>query len=88
MANSLFDELLQGMGSAINDIREKVVEEAYFGRVVSDGPQAPEQPAAAPEQPAAPASAWEAQLAQAQSTPQPTPELAQEPHAQGHGIDR
>jgi hypothetical protein len=35
--NSLFDELLQGMGSAINDIREKVVEEPYFGRVVTDG---------------------------------------------------
>jgi hypothetical protein len=50
MAKTVFDELLAGMGSAIADIREKVVEEAYFGRVVTDSvrpgvaPTAPESP--------------------------------------------
>lgn len=34
--NNALEELLRGIGSAVNDIREKVVEEPWFGRVVSD----------------------------------------------------
>ena len=50
---SAFDEFLRGLGKAFTDIREKVVEESWYGRVVNerDGqaqplaewPQAPEQ---------------------------------------------
>ena len=45
---SLFDEFAKGVGSAVTDIRQKVVEEPYFGRAVTEGaePQgtAPESP--------------------------------------------
>ena len=50
---SALDEFLRGLGKAFTDIREKVVEEGLYGRVVNerDGqaeplaewPQAPEQ---------------------------------------------
>jgi hypothetical protein len=50
---SALDEFLRGLGKAFTDIREKVVEESWYGRVVNerDGqaeplaewPQAPEQ---------------------------------------------
>ena len=33
---SLGDAFLSGLANAISDIREKVVEEGYFGRVVND----------------------------------------------------
>ena len=33
---SLFEELTKGLADAIVDIREKVVEEPWFGRVVTD----------------------------------------------------
>ena len=33
---SMFEQLQKGIGDAISDIREKVVEEGYFGRVVTD----------------------------------------------------
>jgi hypothetical protein len=48
MANeSLFDELYKGLGNAVSDIREKVVEEGYFGRVVNERqPEAPQWPEA------------------------------------------
>jgi hypothetical protein len=37
MANqNLLDELYSGLGNAINDIREKVVEEPMWGRVVNE----------------------------------------------------
>jgi hypothetical protein len=42
--NSKFDELLKGIGAGIADIREKVVEEPWFGRVVTEQP--PSTPAA------------------------------------------
>ena len=92
MSNSLFDELLQGMGSGLADIRAKVVEEPYFGRAVTDGPAA-EQPAGS----AGPSlggmvsmswpatdvpSAWEAQVQQVPASPQI------EPPAADHDIDR
>ena len=36
MANKpFFDELFKGIGKAITDIREKVVEEPWFGRAVN-----------------------------------------------------
>lgn len=35
MATSLFDQMLRAMGGAIDDIREKVVEEPWFGRATS-----------------------------------------------------
>ena len=42
-----FNELYQGLGNAIADIREKVVEEPYFGRVVNERqPEAPQWPEA------------------------------------------
>ncbi|HTV53783.1 MAG TPA: hypothetical protein VMI06_02600 [Terriglobia bacterium] len=51
MANESFiDELYKGLGNAISDIREKVVEEPMYGRVVNEReaetpqwPQAKEQ---------------------------------------------
>jgi hypothetical protein len=48
MANeSLFDELYKGLGNAISDIREKVVEEPMWGRVVNERqPEAPQWPEA------------------------------------------
>jgi hypothetical protein len=45
---SFFDEFTQGLGDAIADIRQKVVEEPYFGRAVTerdvtqDAPQWPQ----------------------------------------------
>ncbi len=33
---SLYDKLAKGLGDAIADIREKVVEEPWFGRVVNE----------------------------------------------------
>jgi hypothetical protein len=39
MAN-LFEEALSSIGAAIGDVREKVVEEGYFGRSLSDTQQA------------------------------------------------
>jgi hypothetical protein len=33
---SAFDQLQKGIGDAIADIREKVVEEGFFGRAVTD----------------------------------------------------
>jgi hypothetical protein len=61
MANeSLFEELYKGVGNAVSDIREKVVEEGWYGRVVNERqaevPQWPEakeqvsQEVQAPEQ--------------------------------------
>ena len=48
MANESFlDELFNGVGNAINDIREKVVEEPMWGRVVNERtPEAPQWPEA------------------------------------------
>jgi hypothetical protein len=39
---SVFDKLLRSVGDAVADIREKVVEEGWYGRVVNerDAPQA------------------------------------------------
>jgi hypothetical protein len=43
MAKSLIDEFLEGVGNAVRDVREKVVEEAWFGRTVTDNiPPSPE----------------------------------------------
>ena len=53
MANqSFFDELYKGLGNAITDIREKVVEEATWGRVVNERqPEAPQWPEAKEQAP-------------------------------------
>jgi hypothetical protein len=40
MAREKFsEELWRGLGNAIDDIRQKVVEEPMYGRVVTDGPE-------------------------------------------------
>jgi len=48
MANeSLFDEIYKGLGNAITDIRQKVVEEPMYGRAVTEQePQAIQWPEA------------------------------------------
>ena len=48
MANEGFlDELYKGLGNAVSDIREKVVEEPWYGRVVNERqPEAPQWPEA------------------------------------------
>jgi hypothetical protein len=33
------EELWQGLGNAVTDIRHKVVEEPMYGRTVTDGPE-------------------------------------------------
>jgi hypothetical protein len=43
---SFSDELWQGLGNAIDDIRQKVVEEPMYGRAVTDGPECPHWPEA------------------------------------------
>ena len=43
------EELWQGLGNAIDDIRQKVVEEPMYGRAVTDGPDVPRWPEAEPE---------------------------------------
>jgi hypothetical protein len=43
---SVFEQLQKGIGDAIADIREKVVEEGYFGRAVTDKSQGLQWPEA------------------------------------------
>jgi hypothetical protein len=52
---SVFDKLAKGLGDAVADIREKVVEEGWFGRVVNerDGQAQPAWPQAQEVQPEA-----------------------------------
>jgi hypothetical protein len=58
MSKNLVDEFLEGVGNAVADVREKVAEEAYFGRVVTDNVSpAPEVSAQEPAA-AAPANDW------------------------------
>jgi hypothetical protein len=53
MANqSLWEEFSRGFGDAIADIREKVVEEPWYGRVVTDRDTAPQWPEARSAEPA------------------------------------
>jgi hypothetical protein len=58
MAKKLVDEFLEGIGNAVTDVREKVAEEGWFGRVVTDN-IAP-APEVAVQEPAiaAPANDW------------------------------
>ena len=42
--SSVFEQLQKGIGDAVADIREKVVEEGYFGRAVTDKGQGLEWP--------------------------------------------
>jgi hypothetical protein len=47
----LFDELYKGLGNAITDIRQKLVEEPMYGRAVTEQePQAPQWPEAREQQ--------------------------------------
>lgn len=47
----LWDEIAKGLGNAVADIREKVVEEPWFGRVVTEREAtAPQWPQAREEQ--------------------------------------
>ena len=41
---SLSEQLWNGLGDAITDIRQKVVEEPMYGRAVTDGPERLEWP--------------------------------------------
>jgi hypothetical protein len=77
MAN-VFDDALASIGAAITDVREKVVEEGWFGRTVTDG------------QSAAPAegNAFEANLAEILKEPAPTPEIARDTPEPGGGMER
>ncbi len=43
MAEKFSDRLWNGLAEAVADIREKVVEEPYFGRVVTERPKEQEQ---------------------------------------------
>jgi len=48
MANESFlDELVKGFGNAVADVREHVVEEGWYGRIVNERqPEAPQWPQA------------------------------------------
>jgi hypothetical protein len=50
----IFEEALSSIGAAISDIREKVVEEGWFGRAVTDGQSAATPEATPDATPAAP----------------------------------
>lgn len=45
------DELWQGLGNAIEDVRQKVVEEPMYGRAVTDGQEGPHWPEARETEP-------------------------------------
>lgn len=45
------DQLWNGLGDAIADIREKLIEEAMWGRVVNERDSAPQWPQAQEQQP-------------------------------------
>lgn len=45
------DELWSGLGDAITDIRQKVVEEPMYGRAVTDGQDSPHWPEAQEPEP-------------------------------------
>jgi hypothetical protein len=69
---SLIDDITRGIGSAVADLRHKVVEEPYFGRVVTDGPGLPPdvlQPAVEPPITPRPGLAQ-----QVSGAPEPAPE--------------
>ena len=69
MANESFlDELYKGLGNAITDIRQKVVEEPMYGRVVT------EQEPQARQWPEAKEQSWQEREAPEQKKEQ-TPEL-------------
>ena len=38
MAGNLFEQFIAEFGNAVTDVREKVVEEPWFGRTVTDTP--------------------------------------------------
>lgn len=48
---NFFDELWDGLADAVADIREKVVEEPWFGRVVNERDTAPQWPEAREAEP-------------------------------------
>lgn len=48
---SLSEQLWQGLGDAVNDIRQKVVEEPMYGRAVTDGQESPHWPEAREAEP-------------------------------------
>jgi hypothetical protein len=85
MADSLFDQALASIGAAVNDVREKVVEEAWFGRAVSPHESAASYPGALPGLPAAEptASPFEEALAIVAQGPQ-DPDI----QAPGQDFDR
>jgi hypothetical protein len=69
MSKSLFEQFTDGVANAITDVREKVVEEGWFGRVVTDNGQshesAPAAPEAAPMTSTEPLNAWQEKVQQA-----------------------
>jgi len=52
MARQTFsEEIWQGLGNAVTDIRQKVVEEPMYGRAVTDSADAPRWPEAQEQEP-------------------------------------
>lgn len=85
---SIIDDVTRGIGNAVTDVRHKVVEEPYFGRVVTDGPEAPTYSASTADQDRATDAPPEATEARPQPQAQPTPEQPQERSAPDLDFDR
>lgn len=82
----LFEDFAKGVSDAVTDIRQKVVEEPYFGRAVTDGfePQA-----AAPEP--TPGQGQQSTLFDqfaAQAVQQPAPDIERDAPEPGGGMER
>ena len=75
---SLYEQLLDGIGNAVTDIREKVVEEPWFGREVTSNGHEP-----APEP--APANVWQEKVRESRERAEVEP--AHEPDRE-HGQER
>jgi hypothetical protein len=83
MAKSLYDQLAEGVGSAITDIRHKVVEEAWFGReVTGNGHENAPDPTAETAAPVESQNLWQEKVQQARE------QAEKEPPAPDHGIER
>ena len=80
---TLWEEATKGFAAAIADIREKAVEEAYFGRVVSNGQDTPDPQAASPN-----ASLFDQALGSITRQIDISPDKSQNAPEPGGGMDR
>jgi hypothetical protein len=83
MAKNLVDEFLEGVGNAVKDVREKAVEEAWFGRTVTDNIQPSPDVQAAEPAAATPGNGWPEYVRDAMKPDKRDDISAQEP-----GLDR